>query len=61
MHYYNVLLNDFISKNYKIEHDFLLFILDFFILILSLGNLIRFFDSIFHLTFEIESNCRFQF
>ena len=29
MHYYNALLNNFISKNYKIEHDFLLFILEF--------------------------------
>ncbi len=27
----------------------------------SLDNSIEFFDSIFDLTFEIRSNCRFQF
>jgi len=30
MHYYNALLDNFISKNYEIEHNFLLFILEFF-------------------------------
>jgi len=29
MHYYNALLNNFISKNYRIEYNFLLFILEF--------------------------------
>jgi len=29
MHYYNALLNNLISKSYKIEYEFLLFILEF--------------------------------
>ena len=29
MHYYNALLNNLITKNSKIEHNFLLFILEF--------------------------------
>ncbi len=29
MHYYNALLDNLISENYKIEHKFLLFILEF--------------------------------
>jgi len=29
MHYYNALLDNLISKNYKIEYEFLLFILEF--------------------------------
>jgi len=33
MHYYNALLNNLISKNYKLKHDFLLFILEFLIII----------------------------
>jgi len=29
MHYYNMLLDNLISKDYKIEYNFLLFILEF--------------------------------
>jgi len=42
-----MLLNNLISKGYRIEYSFLLFILKFFILILSLDNSSRFFESSF--------------
>jgi len=48
MHYHNALLDDPISKDYRIEHDFLLFILE----ILYTNTKSWRFDSIFRFGFR---------
>ena len=50
MHYYNALLDNLISKDYRIEHDFLLFILEF----LNTNTKSWRFDSIFRFDFRFN-------
>ena len=50
MHYYNALLDDLISKDYKIKYDFLLFILE----ILYTNTKSWRFDSVFRFDFRFN-------